>query len=108
MDRPFAIELLKRWFGSQHHTSEGKHQVLTAPVWRSRDKVRVHNAWLIAVEDEDGSNIIQNITAAVAAAMGLKYDRKTGGIPSPATWLTIQQVQQLGQLLDLTLKHDVA
>lgn len=104
MDKQHAIEKLREWFATQKTVADGKHPLTIAPVWHSRGSERIcHNAWLIAVTDDEHGTRIENITPFVAVVIGEKMDPNTGGIKSPVRWMTTQQSQRLEQELGIEL-----
>lgn len=80
-------------------------QIVTAPVYRTRSGA-VHNVWLFAAACEEYGIRIVNITSWVAVALGEKLDPNTGGIKSPVTWMTNQQVYSLSELVGFKLQRE--
>ena len=108
MDKEFAKEMLDLWFEHQTPLDDGKHCLTTVQVHRTKGGT-THNLFLIATNYTDGGGTrIINATAQVANLLGLKFDPNSGGIPASASWVVVQQVQQLEQTLGLSINHEGA
>ena len=108
MDKDFAKEMLQLWFAAQTPNHRGRHNMMTVQVHRTKGGT-THNLWLLPINDlNEGGTRVLNVTAQVAAAMGLGFDKNSGGIPASASWVITHQYQQLGQMFGVEIEHESA
>jgi hypothetical protein len=103
MDDAFAMDMLNQWFDSQGKDLVGRSSLTIAPIWRSKtNHQRVHNVWLIAVNDGSGTHIM-DASAHVAKVIGEKFQPDSGGILSNGPEVVGAQAKKLADTLGIKL-----